>query len=168
MQSLSKSASARRPVILARTVRVPADAAHSLLVTDPAAFVGASPPASDETGRRRIGIRLLGDVKVQRKVKIGFGPVIEEDDGTLVLPVWWEAAEHPSLFPTFDGGLEVGESGHATELRLVGSCQPPLGRFGAFADDIAGYRVARATLEAFLEEVATRVADRHREPSPSG
>lgn len=153
---------------MARTVPVPADAARGLLVADPAAFVGASSLASAETGRRPVGVRFLGDVKVQREVKIGFGPVIEEDDGTLVLPVWWEAAERPRLFPTFDGGLELGECGDATELRLVGSCQPPLGRFGAFADEIAGYRLARATLEAFLDEVATHVAEHHPAPSPSG
>jgi len=160
--------SARRPVTLARTVQVPADAVHRQLATDAAAVVGASSSASAETGRRQVGIRLLGDVKIQRKVKIGFGPLMEEDDGTLVLLVWWEAAEHPRLFPTFDGGLEVGERGDATELRLVGSCQPPLGRLGAFADEIAGYRLARATLEAFLAEVASRVVEGHSAPPPSG
>ncbi len=149
----------RRPISLARTVPVSVAAARGLLAADPAAVVGASDLTSAGDGRRQVGVRLLGHLQLQRRVRIGFGPLMEEDDGIVVLPLWWEAAEFPRLFPTFDGGLEVGEYEDATELRLVGSCQPPLGRFGAFADEIAGYRVARATLETFLDELARRLVE---------
>jgi hypothetical protein len=161
MKVASTPTMSRRPINVARTVAVPADAARRLLVADAAAFVVASPPSSAEAGRRQVGVRLMGHLHLRREVTIGIGPLIEEDDGTMVLPVWWEAAEFPRLFPTFDGGLEVGGRGDGTELRLVGSCQPPLGRFGAFGDEIAGYKVARATLEAFIEEVADLLVERH-------
>lgn len=150
---------ARRPVNLTRDIPVPAEAVLARLAGDPGAVVGVRLEPSTEGGSRRVGIKLLGDLRVEREVKLGFGPPVEEDDGTVVLPLWWEATEHPWLFPTFDGGLEIGQHGTGAELRLVGSWRPPLGRLGGFADEIAGFRVARATLEAFLDEVAVNLAE---------
>jgi hypothetical protein len=72
--------------------------------------------------------------------------------------VWWEAAGHPYLFPTFDGALEVRHLGDETELRLVGSYQPPLGHFGYFADGLIGHPVVTASLESVLAEAAERLA----------
>lgn len=150
-------ATARRPVSLSRTIPVPSHAVLATLIADAGAVIGVRPGATAQSGRRRVGVKLLGDVAFGREVTVGYGPPMHEDDGTMVVPLWWEAAEHPGLFPTFDGGFEVEETDAGTELRLVGGCRPPLGRLGAFADDVAGFRVARATLEAFLAEVAARL-----------
>lgn len=148
----------RRAVSLSRILPLRADAVSALMVGDPGAFVGAHTDHGGGADRRRIGVDVFG-TRLEREVKIGLGPPIEEDDGTTVLPLWWEAAESPWLFPTFDGGIEVEDVETGTELRLVGSCRPPLGRLGAFADDVAGFRVARATLESFLDELAARLME---------
>ena len=80
-----------------------------------------------------------------------------EEDGAVVLPVWWEDAEYPDLFPTFDGGLELHADGQGTALRLVGSYQPPLGLLGRFGDGLAGHQIVMASLNTFLDDVAALV-----------
>lgn len=130
----------RRPVELGRRVPVPLDSAIALLEHDPELVLG-----------RRIGGR-----HVAREVRVGYGRMME-DEGVVALPVWWEDAEHPHLFPTFDGGLELRPDGEGTELLLVGSYRPPLGAFGRFADGLVGHRVVAASLEAFLAAAAERL-----------
>jgi hypothetical protein len=157
MPTSAPGVTARRPIRLIRTIPIPTIAVLARLVVDAGTVIGVQPDASPQAGHRRLGIRFLGDMALAREVTVGYGPPMEEDDGTAVLPLWWEATEHPWLFPTFDGGLEVEETHDGTELRLVGSCRPPLGRLGAVADEIAGFRLARAALDAFLGEVADRL-----------
>ena len=72
-------------------------------------------------------VRVAG-VRFDRQAAIEIGPVVEEADGTRLLPLWWEAAEHPGLFPTFDGGLQVCPHDRGTELRLEGTTARRSGR----------------------------------------
>lgn len=141
----------RRPVDLVRRLPVAAAFSVAALEAAPRRILGSRlGPARAE--------RSLGG-GVTREVRIGVGPLLE-DEGAVVLPLWWEAAEHPRLFPTFDGGIELRPDGDdATEVRLVGSYEPPLGTFGRFADGLAGHRVVIASLEALLDEVVTRLAE---------
>jgi hypothetical protein len=44
-----------------------------------------------------------------------------------------------------------------TRIALKGEYRPPLGVFGRLLDSLIGFRVAQATLGAFLEDVADRV-----------
>lgn len=94
---------------------------------------------------------------VSRPVRVGLGPTFEED-GALVVAVWWEAVEHPRLFPAFDGGFELRAAGQETELRLVGSYEPPLGMLGRFADGVVGHRLVTSSLAALLAAAAERLA----------
>ena len=148
----------RRPVELVRVVPVALDSAVAVFDREPHRLIGsgrAYPIAWGEL-RADLGFQLPGAGRLGREVRVGFGPLIDED-GTRTLPVWWEAAEHPELFPTFDGGLELRAAPDGTELRLVGSYRPPLGAWGRFADGLAGHRVVTASLEAFLEATAQRL-----------
>ncbi|MDP1806877.1 MAG: hypothetical protein Q8K72_16990, partial [Acidimicrobiales bacterium] len=95
------------------------------------------------------------------------GPLMEED-GAVVLPVGWEDAEHPDLFPTFDGGLELYPDGRGTALRLVGSYVPPLGLIGRFADELAGHRIVLASLSKFLADVASLLTAAANAGQPAG
>jgi hypothetical protein len=61
------------------------------------------------------------------------------------------------LLPTFEGTLAVTEDAGAATLRLVGAYEPPLGRIGAFGDGVIGHRIARQSLETFLDHVARRI-----------
>lgn len=133
----------RRPIELGRRVAVRVDRALAALDRAPYDVVGSA---------------LLPGRELRREVRIGVGPLLEDDD-VFVLPLWWEDSEHPQLFPTFDGGLEVRADGAGTEIRLVGSYRPPLGPLGRFADGLVGHRVVTASLESFLTDVADRLAD---------
>lgn len=134
----------RRPVAFSR--RLPIPKAQVVAVLD---------SAPDRVVEGRLGAIWTGAL-VTRPVHVGFGRILEDEDA-VVLPVWWEDAEHPQLFPTFDGGLEVRGDGAGSELGLVGSYQPPLGPVGRFADGIAGHRIVVSSLELFLDGVAERL-----------
>jgi hypothetical protein len=66
-----------------------------------------------------------------------------------------EAGSLERFLPSLDGelGLHVDAAGGAT-LILDGRYQPPGGPLGAAADAVALHRVARHTVERFLEQVA--------------
>ncbi len=56
--------------------------------------------------------------------------------------------------------LELRPDGdEATDVRLVGSYEPPLGTLGRFADGLAGHKVVVASPEALLDDVVARLAE---------
>jgi hypothetical protein len=134
------------------------DAAVAALDHDLRGVIGSRLRASVAAGETyaHMGVEVLRGRQIVREVRVGFGPLLE-DEGVMAVPVWWEDAEHPELFPTFDGGLELRSASEGTELCLVGSYQPPLGAFGRFADGVVGHRIVAASLEAFLSAVAERM-----------
>jgi len=148
----------RRRVDLARRLPVPAAVVLALIGADPGRVVPSRLRARIGDGGRfaELEVGIPGGRQVTRDVRLGFGPLLD-DDGVAALPVWWEDAEHPEFFPTFDGGLEVHAVDGGTELRLVGSYQPPLGAVGRFADSLLGRRIVAGSLEAFLASVADRL-----------
>ena len=151
----------RRPVDLVRRLPVAASFAVAVLEAAPKRIIGSrlGPVWTGPELNPSLSERILGRARVTREVRIGVGPLLDDDDA-LVLPVWWEDAEHPRLFPTFDGGIELRPDGDdATEVRLVGSYEPPLGTVGRFADGLAGHRVVVASLEALLDEIVDRLAE---------
>ncbi|HJP67207.1 MAG TPA: hypothetical protein VKA30_13000 [Actinomycetota bacterium] len=153
----------RRPVELVRRVPVPLDAAVDVLRYGADRLVALDPamPWEADGGLSSLAVDLPGGIHLTRQVRIGFGPILEED-GTFAVPVWWEAEEYPHLFPTFDGALEVcrgrGRGGEGTDLHLVGSYQPPLGSIGRFANGFLGHQVVMASLEELLNRMADRLA----------
>lgn len=163
----------RRSVDLLRYLPIAADVALALVEAGPQGFVGTrAEGCSDARARADLQVELPGLGSVTRSACVGFGPLMEEE-GAAVLPVWWEDAEHPDLFPTFDGGLELYPDGRGTALRLVGSYVPPLGLLGRFGDGLAGHRIVVASLNKFLGDVAALLtaaaygdqrAERHRSP----
>lgn len=70
-----------------------------------------------------------------------------------------EPARLDRFLPSLDGeiGLHLRHGGQAT-LVLDARYQPPGGALGAAADAIALSRVARTTIERFLEDVAAQLA----------
>jgi len=151
--------SERQRVELTRTVPVPVDAAVAVLDQDLHRVVGSRlrAPIGDGEGFAELEVGIPGGRQIAREVRLGFGPLLV-DDGVTALPVWWEDAEHPEFFPTFDGGLELHSADGGTELRLVGSYRPPLGAVGRFADGLFGRRIVASSLEAFIAAVADRLA----------
>lgn len=147
--------SARRSVDLLRYLPIAADLALAMVEAGPQRLVGGrAGGCGDAQARADLRVELPGMGSFTRSARVGFGPLMEED-GAAVLPVWWEDAEHPELFPTFDGGLELYPDGRGTALRLVGSYVPPLGMLGRFGDGLAGHRIVLASLSKFLADVAS-------------
>ena len=150
----------RRAVELFRHIPVPLGTAVAILERDPQRMIGTclGAPWAGAQVHADLAVELFGGRHIARQVQVGVGHLLEDDD-TLALPLWWQAAQHPQLFPTFDGGLELRGDEEGTELGLVGSYQPPLGAVGRFADGVVGHRVVMASLEGFLTAVAERLTD---------
>jgi hypothetical protein len=148
----------RRPVEVVRSVAFPASRVQAFVAANRAALLSPKVANASE-GVIPLAVRFTRRVRLQREVTVGFGPFVEEDDGSVSLTMWWEASHQPWLFPTFDGGLEIraGESG--AELRLVGSYQLPQGQAGVFADEVLGRRAARSSLESFLGQIVATISD---------
>lgn len=79
----------------------------------------------------------------------------EGTDEALVIPLAWEATGPSGFFPRLDGQLGVMFLGpDRSELSLVGSYRPPLGRAGLVIDEVLLAHVARATVRSFLKRLA--------------
>jgi hypothetical protein len=102
---------------------------------------------------RRAGLDLVRDVRmVLGDLEVGVQ--------SARLPLRWEDAAHPDLFPILDATFELSpvSAGHPmTQLGLFGQYQPPFGRFGSLADTLAGRRIVLESVERFLDELARRL-----------
>ena len=146
-------------VVLTRRIPVPDQEVVARLSEQPARLLGPAGREPVPSGQRHLvplSVRFAG-VRFDRSAAVGFGPLVEEDDGSRLLPLWWEAAEHPWLFPTFVGGLEVRPAGDGAELRLEGHYRPPLGAAGGLVNRAVLNRAATASLETLLDELAGRL-----------
>jgi hypothetical protein len=86
------------------------------------------------------------------------------------LPLRWEDATHPQLFPILDAVLEVAPV-HAgrrtmTQVGLLGHYRPPFGRLGGLADSVAGHGIAVESVEQFLDDLVERIAAGVPVPEP--
>jgi hypothetical protein len=71
----------------------------------------------------------------------------------------WQPA-HEALFPHFHGALTARPDGPGTCIRIEGSYDPPLGRFGAVFDAVLGRSIARVTIARLLRDITRTVEDR--------
>ena len=67
----------------------------------------------------------------------------------------WRSKRSPGLFPAMTGSLwAYALSPRETQLELTGSYDPPLGLLGDAIDAIALHRIAEASVQRFLTDVA--------------
>ena len=87
-----------------------------------------------------------------------------------VVPVRWEATGPTGkLFPSLDADLAVTPVDAITcVLSLIGSYRPPLGAVGGALDQVAMRRVAQATVDGWLRQIASAVTAGHPVPSSGG
>jgi hypothetical protein len=162
------------PVMITRRIPAPVADVNTILAENPAALLGELDPAAREGPDGRLLVPLearFAGVRFDRTAAVGFGPAIEEDDGSRWLPLWWEAADQPWLFPTFVGGLEVRPSDGGAVLRLEGRYSPPLGAAGGLINRAVLNRAATASLETLLDRLSIGLADnlsRRSVPDGSG
>jgi hypothetical protein len=124
---------------------------------------GAGGPTT-ELHVRRAGLDLTRDVRtVMGDLTVGIH--------NARLPLRWEDAARPDLFPVLDATFElapVSAGRHPmTQLGLFGRYQPPLGRLGSVADTLAGHRIVLESVERFLDELAHRLERELPAPEPN-
>ena len=145
-----------RTIEASTTVRASIHDFQVMLLFDPGRLVGVVDGSSDEL-RATLTVQAGTGPSVHQEVAVELGPLRPEAD-RLSLAVSWEATGWQRLFPTFAGELHAAPHGSGTSLRLHGTYGVPLGPLGRFGDGIAGRRLARQSLSAFLEHVARRIA----------
>lgn len=120
----------------------------------------ASAAADDtETQLVRLGpSSSLGDL-LAREVRVRLGRPSSQGEG-VVVPLRWEDARRPSLFPVLDGNLEVASLGAGrSRIVLNASYRPPFDGVGRAIDQALLHRVAESTVRAFLRKVAETLQD---------
>lgn len=84
----------------------------------------------------------------------------QTSETVLVRPVAWRAADAASLFPTFEGELELAALGtRLCQLSLLGSYRPPLSVLGDAGDALFGRRVAELVVRRFVLAVGERIRE---------
>jgi hypothetical protein len=105
----------------------------------------------------------VGMLDVATDVKVEVGPIKETMSSpwgyqVMVLPITWQSASNPSLFPRLKAELLVYPlSSHETQLELEGTYDPPLGILGDAIDAMIGHRIAEASVLHFLRDIAARL-----------
>jgi len=104
-----------------------------------------------------------------RDVRITVGPC-QAGTWSARLPVRWEDATLPGLFPLLDATLEVTpvKAGRRpmTQLGLFGSYRPPFGRLGALTDTLAGRQIVVESVDRFLDDLVERLHTTVPAPAP--
>ena len=100
------------------------------------------------------GFELSADISIKIKniheheKTAGSGPVT-------VIELEWEAARLTQLFPLMQAELTIYPlTSTETQLELSGKYEPPLGFFGTAMDSVAGRRIAQASVNQFITDVA--------------
>jgi len=107
----------------------------------------------------RLGPSSLGDL-VTREVRVRLGRPTSGESGVIV-PLRWEDARRPGLFPVLDGNLEVAPVGaDRSRVVLYASYRPPFDGMGRVLDQALFHRVAESTVRSFLRKLAETLEDR--------
>lgn len=96
---------------------------------------------------------------VSREVRVRLGRPTTSPTGVMV-PLRWEDARRPGLFPVLDGNLEVVSLGpDRSRLVLYASYRPPFDGVGQLLDHAIMHRVAESTARSFLTQVAVTLEE---------
>jgi hypothetical protein len=135
---------------------------RSLLVGQRLGGFAAAATSDGEAVLMRAGVGGISKQIAVQALEPTYGP------NRVVIPMRWVATGVAGeLFPALDGNLELRrlEDGTA-ELVLIGSYRPPLGRTGEVLDQLLLRRVARRTVESFVEHLAAALVDPRPAPMP--
>lgn len=112
-----------------------------------------------ETVAAALRVNVAGlDVGKEIRIKVGAPVESPADVGkqpSTRIPIEWEAASRPGLFPLMRGELALYPiTGTETQLDLGGTYVPPMGPLGGVLDAVVGHRIADASVHRFLGDVA--------------
>jgi len=143
-------------------VEVPlsADRVASVIADGSASWLPGLAQAANRKGDALMAEVGFGEaVRLERKVVVEMGEAIKMPTKTVV-PLHWEAADGPGLFPSLDADLEVAPLGAGTtQLSISARYVPPLGRLGRAIDRALLHRIAEATIKDFLDQVRAAILE---------
>jgi hypothetical protein len=135
---------------------------REVLVADPTGiFAAATRAAAGRAKELAAELRVtVGGLDVAAEVVFSIGAVEDGANGPLGgpvtgIPVSWEAAQHPGLFPLMNGTLTIYPlTTTETQLDFLGHYDTPLGVVGSAVDALVGHRIAEASVHRFIGDVA--------------
>jgi hypothetical protein len=143
-------------------VNHPYSRVKAALTADPiAVFRDATRSAATRVQSLAAELRVtVAGVDVITEIVVKPGRLTEETSGpygmpTIKLPISWEAAHHPGWFPLMHATLAIYPLTSAeTQLDFLGEYDPPLGAIGSAVDAVVGHRIAEASVQRFVSDVA--------------
>lgn len=132
-------------------VDLPIDVVERQLVDELAAVEGLG----EVVYRRGEGLRsrVGPETPLAKEVVLKFGHLRITRSG-LALPFTWRATGARALFPRLTGDLEASRTGpKSSSLRVRASYDPPFGWVGDLLDHLLLERVARLTIEDWLQRI---------------
>ncbi len=140
---------------------------RELVVVDPIVIFAVATRATAHRARELASeLRAtVGGVDVAAEVVISVGAIEDDASGPLGgpatrIPVSWQAAKHPGLFPLMNGVLTIYPlTATETQLDFLGRYDPPLGVVGSAVDALMGHRIAEASVHRFIGDVAQYLRD---------
>lgn len=107
----------------------------------------------------------IGGLAVSAPINLSIGGIEETARGARSgpvtrIPVAWEGAQHPGLFPLMSAELSIYPlTATETQLDFQGRYEPPLGAVGNAIDAVVGHRIAEASVHRFVRDVARHLRD---------
>jgi hypothetical protein len=124
-------------------------------------FQGATRAAASRAESIAAELRVtIAGLDVGTGIALSIGKVTETPGGpgaapTTRIPISWEAASHPRLFPLMNAELSVYPlTTTETQLDFLGRYDPPLGIVGGAIDALVMHRIADACVHRFVTDVA--------------
>jgi hypothetical protein len=130
----------------------------------PAVFQSATKAAADRA--RSLGSELrvdVGGIALSADIKIAVNKIEERTFDGVSTPVTclfleWEAASMPRLFPLMRAELSLyALTSTETQLDFLGVYEPPFGPVGKAVNAIVAHRIAEASVQRFVADVAAHL-----------
>ena len=140
-------------------VNHPYAAVRETLMADAAGvFRAATRSASTRAESVAAALRVnVAGLEVSAEIALSIGAIHETSGASPVvrIPVHWEAARRPGLFPLMDAELSIYPlTPTETQLDFLGRYDPPMSLLGDAVDAVAGHRIAEASVHRFVADVA--------------
>jgi hypothetical protein len=154
-----------RTVRCCKKVDRPFDPVAAVLCGEPSALLQratTSAAARAASLAANLHVEVMGlEVGVNVRLSVRRVRRIETDDGqssTISVELTWEAIRSTGLFPSMLAELTARpRSAGDTQLEMVGAYWTPMGPLGAAIDAALGHRIAEASVQHFLEDVAAQL-----------
>jgi hypothetical protein len=143
-------------------VNRPHEQVHDALVQDALGIFGRATHSAAARARDlgaelrvRVGaLEITTDIDIQ--VVAVAGARSPDDQPATRLDLTWKSKRRPGLFPEMTGSLwAYALAPRETQIELVGTYDPPLGLFGDAIDAVALHRIAEASVQRFVSDIAS-------------